>query len=219
MIFLKKILFLFLVTIVISSCNNSETETEQNNEQNQIEQLQEIVQDSLSIIGDNVNVREQPSTSATAVMKLQRGEAFQVLDKSPTYETVGTETDYWYRIEKKGEAVWVFGAFTSQNLNDNPQIIRVVYEGTEQGDYFHMTFSDEDNDISYDFGEAFWSGAADAVHHNFGQYDLKKDEKKYKGKTFDVTWKVVLQDTYAGEGLMESVKREIPIITNLKLVK
>ena len=216
---LKKILFLLSLSIFIASCNDNKTETQQTEQQVQIEQPQQIISKSLRIIGDNVNVREQPSTSAKAVTKLQKDESFDILDRTEGYETIGTETDYWYRIEKNGKAVWVFGAFTSQNLNDNPQTFRGIYEGTEQGDYFYMTFKDTEKEAGYDFGEAFWSGAEDAIHNNLEQYDLEKEADKYKGKTFEVTWKVVLQDTYAGEGLMESVKREIPVIMNLKLVE
>jgi hypothetical protein len=214
----KRILFLISLPIFIASCNDSETETQQTEQQVQIEQQQQIIGRSLRIIGDNVNVRERPSTSAKAVTKLQKDESFDILDMTEGYETIGTETDYWYRIEKDGKAVWVFGAFTSQNLNDNPQTFIGIYERAEQGDYFHMIFSDTQKEINYDFGEAFWLAEENTLH-NFEQYDLEKEEDKYKGKTFEVTMKVVLKDTYAGEGFMETVKREIPIITNLELVK
>lgn len=217
---LKKVLFLFLIAIILTNCDSRNSETQQTVQQTQIEQQQQqIINNTLMITGDNVNVRSQPSTDAKVVTKLQKDESFEILDKSEAYQTIGTETDYWYRIEKEGNPVWVFGAFTSQNLNDNPQTFIGIYDGTEQGDYFYMHFSDTENKTVYDFGEAFWAGDEAAVFHDFGKYDLEKDEAKYVGKTFEVTWKMVLQDTYKGEGFMESVKREIPLITNLKLIK
>lgn len=218
--FLKKGLFLFFISILLTNCDSSDAAKQQTAQQTQIKQpQQQTVNQTLVITGDNVNVRSEPSTDAKVVTKLQKDESFEILEKSESYQNIGTETDYWYKIEKAGESVWVFGAFTSQNLNDNPQTFTGIYDGTEQGDYFYLHFSDTEKETVYDFGEAFWSGKDAAVFHDFGQYDLEKDEAKYVGKTFEVTWKMVLQDTYKGEGLMESVKREIPIITNLKFIK
>jgi|AntRauTorckE5430_2_1112549.scaffolds.fasta_scaffold03581_2 hypothetical protein len=215
----NKMLLLLSLIILISSCNSGEAETQQIEEQIQIEEQQQVIGSSLNIIGDNVNVREQPSTSAKAMTKLQKGEAFDILDITDNYETIGIETDYWYRIEKNGKSVWVFGAFTSQNLNDNPQTVQAVYKGTEQGDYFHMTFSNAEKRIGYDFGEAFWSNSENAAANTFKQYGLEENEDKYEGKTFDITFKVVLQETYKGGGFMEGVIREVPVITNLELIK
>jgi hypothetical protein len=197
----------FLMLILLISCN------EPTEEQTTISQNQEIAQEvnhQLTVIGHNINLLTAPNGQPFG--QAQDGEVYEVLDATSNFETIGRETDFWYQVEKMGEKVWIFGAFTSKNLNDNAQVFQGIYSGSEWGDYFHLNFRTENDEFYMDFGEG-------ANYNNYGDYDLEKDEAKYKGKTFNITWKVLMTETYAGEGSMDLVEREVPYIVDLALVE
>jgi hypothetical protein len=221
----KKMLFLSLLLTIIGSCNDTTAETQEQETQQQ-EQEEEVIDNTIEIIGNNVNARDEPTTDSKVITQVNSGEIFDILDKTENYEMIGKQVDYWYEIEKGGKAVWVFGTFTSKNLIDNPNTLRGVFEGTEWGDYFYLSIreynseaTDNMGEISYAFGEALWLNSDGLRTHNFDKYDLVEEEEKYIGKIFDITWTVVVQDTYAGEGLMHIVQGPVPIITDLKLVE
>ncbi|MFK7950713.1 MAG: SH3 domain-containing protein [Saprospiraceae bacterium] len=217
---LLKISTLFLMLILIVSCGNEATEQQSEQQpQQESEQQQTDNQEALSpentlvIQGDKVNLRDKPTTLDSKVVgQVNSGETFVIKSSSDDFETIGKQVDYWYEIEKDGKSAWVFGAFTSRDLNNNPRTFRGVYDGTEWGDYFYLTFQVENKDFSMDFGEG-------ANHNDYGEYDLEEKEDEFKGKTFDVIWKVLMTETYAGEGSMEIVEREVPYIVDLQLVE
>lgn len=215
---------LLMACLTIMSCDSKEegSEITPNKEHITIEknegevaerQAETPLEDNqLKIIGDKVNIRNVAYTYSSKVIgQLKKGDIFNIKTMSDDLESIGQKTDFWYEIEKDGKSCWVFGAFTSKKLSENPQTTRCVYKGTEQGDYFYILFEKKDKDW-LDFGEGYGL-------NNFGSYKIVEDEKKYKGKTFDVTWKVILKETYAGEGIMETVERECPVILNLELVE
>lgn len=212
--------------VLFAGCNNTEAEEEDTFlegweqditvEQGVDDKIKTVTSSTnmLKITGSKVNIRNKASLKSSVINQVNTGEVFEIKGKTETEEIIGKQTDFWYKIEKDGESAWVFGAFTSKNLNDNEQTFTGIFDGTEQGDYFYIHFKEDRNgkEYSFDFGE----GGED---NNFGEYNLVKEESKYKGKTFEVTWKVKSRSTYAGEGSMDIVKREVPIIVNLKLIK
>jgi hypothetical protein len=87
---------------------NSNEIIEQKNESN-----------SLIILGNIVNIREKPSTTAKVIFKLKQGDDCILLEKGKS-ENIGDKTDYWYKINFNGKIGWVFGAYTS--LNTPPEV-------------------------------------------------------------------------------------------------
>lgn len=211
-----KTMVLIFVLLGIIGCNNTESQstTEQQTQQQEEAVKTTLSDDKLKIIGDKVNIRSAAAPSSKVIGQENTGATFKITDRSDVHEAIGQQTDYWYEIEREGKPAWVFGAFTSKNLNDNEQHFTGIYDGTEQGDHFHIYFIRQINDEKnwMDFGEGY-------LDNNFSKYDLIEDEEKYKGKKFEITWKVILKSTYAGEGSTELVEREAPVILNLKLVE
>ena len=200
---LKSIRFIVLLIacLAIISCDSKEesNETPQSEEVVTTQKVEDkldkpdetkaaasLGENQLKIIGDKVNVRNIASTYESKVLgQLKKGDVYEIKGMSTDLERVGKKTDFWYKIERNGKSCWVFGAFTSKKLSEHPQTTRAVYRGTEEGDYFYIFF-EEENEHYLDFGEG-------ANLNKFGDYKILMEEEKYKGKTFDVTWKVVLK--------------------------
>ncbi len=63
-------------------------------------------------LGDKVNVRAEPKTSATVVETLAKGAMVSVSERTKEHEKVGTVEDYWYKVETANKKTgWVFGQF------------------------------------------------------------------------------------------------------------
>jgi hypothetical protein len=125
---------------------------------------------------------------------------------------LGEKLIFGIRLKKWVKKFGFLERLLQKNLNDNAQVFQGIYSGSEWGDYFHLNFRTENDEFYMDFGEG-------ANYNNYGDYDLEKDEAKYKGKTFNITWKVLMTETYAGEGSMDLVEREVPYIVDLALVE
>lgn len=212
---ISKSIFL-LALIILMSCDNTTKEATEHQQSQPQQQSTELKTNQLKVIGNNINLLNKPSSGeGRPIGQAQDGEIYDLIGSSANFETIGRETDYWYAIEKMGEKVWIFGAYTSKNLNDNPQVFRGKYDGIENGDYFHLSFSEEvakDEYFTLDFGNA-------GDENNYGDYELETEEDKYKGRTFDVTWNVKPLNVYKGEGSMETEIREVPVIVDLKLIE
>jgi len=76
--------------------------------------ITEDVPESLLIIGNDIWVREIPSTGKV-VMKLNDGDLCEVLEKGK-YEEIRGMKDYWYKIRFNEKEGWVFGSQTSIKL-------------------------------------------------------------------------------------------------------
>jgi uncharacterized protein YgiM (DUF1202 family) len=69
--------------------------------------------------GNNVKVqaaagltmREQPGTSAKAIVIIPDGSTVKVIDKGNSEETISGKTSFWYKVEWSGRKGWVFGGF------------------------------------------------------------------------------------------------------------
>ena len=67
--------------------------------------------DYLTIEGSNIWIREYPTTG-DVIMKLNSGEICKVLKKDKK-EVINGISDFWYKIDYKGQIGWVFGSQTS----------------------------------------------------------------------------------------------------------
>lgn len=78
-------------------------------------ELETLREDQLSVIGNNVNVRDQPNVdSSTKLFQMFDGEIATILEKGELDEIGGT-TDYWYKVKSSnGNEGWVFGKFTNR---------------------------------------------------------------------------------------------------------
>ena len=62
----------------------------------------------LTIIGDNIWVRDFPSTGEV-IMKLNSGDKCEVLERGK-FEEIRNMYDYWYKIKCNGKIGWVYGS-------------------------------------------------------------------------------------------------------------
>lgn len=193
--------------------------------------------DGVTIEGKNVNVRAKASVTGKVVAQVNGGETYKQAAMSDFFETIGKQTDFWYKINLgEGQEGWVFGAFTNAKLSANPRTDRLKFEGVAMGDYYHLNFS-------WPGGRGFgWKcpqyymepeGFCDFGYggpHELSGYELELEvddseymelvpNPKYHQKMFDVTWKVLLGDAVKGEGSMETIEMETPQILAIKLVE
>ncbi len=92
--------------------------------------------------------------------------------------------------------------------------IRATYEGTDFGDYFHLSFRGP-NELYLDFADG---------NNDFGKYELYdsltfEENQKYVGKTFEIHWEYKISTFACCEGEMEAVTAKVPSITELKLIE
>lgn len=65
--------------------------------------------------GDNVNLRNSPSTSAQLAGRIDRHTVLIQLERSMDTMQIGDARDYWYRVASvTGETGWIFGSFVNQ---------------------------------------------------------------------------------------------------------
>ncbi len=91
--------------------------------------------------------------------------------------------------------------------------VKATYEGTDFGDYFHLTFMNSDGHY-IDFADG---------NNNFGDYELYdpitfEEQKRYVGKTFEIHWEFKKSQFLCCDGEMEPVTAKTPSITSLKLI-
>lgn len=103
--------------------------------------------------------------------------------------------------------------YVHERMKNVPNPVRAIYEGTEFGDYFHLSFR-----IPEDFYLDFADG-----DNNFSDYELFDSEsfesnKQYVGKTFEIHWEYKKSTFLCCDGEMETVVAEMPSIIQLKLI-
>jgi hypothetical protein len=183
---------------------------------------------------DKVKAYEKADSNAKVLIELPKGEQLEVVSKTPFFETIDKETDFWYQVKEKEKLVWIFGAFTNLNLNDNLQVLEAKYEGASMGDYFHLNFQSTDakKDAGWKrnsfglSGNGNWDfGYSEGLNH-LEDYNLALENEdtegnltnpQYKQKTFLIQWKVKLINTWAGDGELSSVRIEVPYIENISI--
>jgi hypothetical protein len=58
-----------------------------------------------------LRLRENPTTTSPALITLWKGYVVEVVKRSPSEETIGDMTDYWYYVNYKGLRGWVYGFY------------------------------------------------------------------------------------------------------------
>lgn len=126
---------LFLPVGFLISCNSAEAENDTEQNQEEVEQQQEPMQaeaelvdilpveqtvsgETLRMIGDKVNMRSEPTLKGEILVQLRINEVFDIKGKTSETSTIQKLTDYWYQIEKDGQKGWIFGALTTETLNE-----------------------------------------------------------------------------------------------------
>jgi len=73
------------------------------------------------VTGDNVNVRTEPNTNATVLLKLKKGAKVVVINRQDEEVTIGDKTGHWAYIDtgvkdKKGNTIkgWVFDVYLKE---------------------------------------------------------------------------------------------------------
>ena len=73
------------------------------------------------LTGDNVNVRTEPNTNATVLLKLKKGTKVVVINREDEEVTIGDKTGHWAYIDtgvkdKKGNTIkgWVFDVYLKE---------------------------------------------------------------------------------------------------------
>ena len=130
----KAFIILLFVSFLVS-CDSAEAEKDTQQEQEQEEQIQQstekvlafasvgevknaVAGETLRMIGDKVNMRSEPSLDGEILAQLRINEVFEIKGKTDATETIQTQTDYWYQIEKDGKDGWIFGALITETLNE-----------------------------------------------------------------------------------------------------
>lgn len=98
----------------------------------------------LYTLGDNVNIRSTPSTSATVVTKVEKFTEF-IVEEVGKKETINGNTDYWYKVKFNEIEGWIFGHFTSLRQEGRKTLI-LKYIAYDFSDYDYpamITFKDK----------------------------------------------------------------------------
>jgi uncharacterized protein YgiM (DUF1202 family) len=104
-------------TLPKTACDDLELEWSMQEEEEEF-----IEEETLRMIGDKVNLRSEPSTKSEIIEQLRINETFDIKEKTAELETLQSQTDYWYKIEKNGNIGWVFGALTTKTLNEKENV-------------------------------------------------------------------------------------------------
>jgi hypothetical protein len=95
-------------------------------------------------LGDNVNIRSNPSITATVVAKVENYTDFIVIEKG-VKEKINGNSDFWYNVKNNEVEGWVFGHFTSLRQAGRKTLV-LKYTKYDHWDYDYpamYTFEDK----------------------------------------------------------------------------
>ena len=77
-----------------------------------------------------MRVRKAPQVTAEEVTRLKLGTVVNVIARSANQDTVGSKTDYWYRVNlPNGQSGWLFGGLLRDYaVAQRPQLLREIIE-------------------------------------------------------------------------------------------
>ncbi|MFO7848688.1 MAG: SH3 domain-containing protein [Spirochaetia bacterium] len=132
---------------------------------------------------DGLAVRENPSTSSERIYRMKKGLEIKILKKMDKEETVGSNTDYWYRIlTKDGVTGYSFGHYLNvYNVDAAP----VEEEGPDLSrvkEVLTQTYRPEDLEEMKEKGHI----NLEKFSRDYGFFP-DPEEKSFKIKTFDYT--------------------------------
>ncbi len=73
------------------------------------------VNKTYSLFGDNVNLREKPSTTSKELTRLRIGFEVKIIAKTAVIFESGNSKTYWYEVEYKGQKGFIPGKFIAYN--------------------------------------------------------------------------------------------------------
>lgn len=121
---MKKLYVISLtLAVFIISCNsasdnkNDNADIKKSAEKETVEET-EKESDVLVIEGENIWVRNKPSTGEV-VMKLNNGDKCKIIEKGKK-EQIRDMVDYWYKISYNDKEGWVFGSQTNLKTGEQP---------------------------------------------------------------------------------------------------
>lgn len=187
------------------------------------------VEASFSIRGENVNVRAEADPGSKVLFQVSTGDAVEKVGESTFFETIGKLSDFWYKIRMDGKEGWIFGAFTSQKLSEHSRKDEMIFRGAGMGDYYHCSFdwADESSreghgwkcERYYTNAEGNWDFGYGGNSESISGFQLSIDGESntaLEGKRFMVEWGVEMNNTWEGDGSMETIEMEVPVIHSLE---
>ncbi|MEI7015028.1 SH3 domain-containing protein [Leptospira licerasiae] len=88
-----------------------------------------IFAEEIVIIGDKVNVRENPNKNSKIVKTVLIGETFTILEESSFFEIINVRKAKWYKISNSSFQGWVFGGYTSKYTELSIQELATIGRG------------------------------------------------------------------------------------------
>ena len=102
-----------------------------------------------------MRARRAPQVTAEEIMRLKLGAVVNAVARSPSQDTIGGKTDYWYRVNlSNGQTGWLFGGLLlDYNAREREEILLQVIEARVKAE--NTDFSDR---------QEIYNLAADAIN-------------------------------------------------------
>lgn len=88
-----------------------------------------LLAEEVVIIGDKVNVRENPNKNSKIINSVLIGETFTILDESGSFEIINARKAKWYKISNPSFVGWIFGGYTSKYTELNVKELAAIGRG------------------------------------------------------------------------------------------
>ncbi len=89
-------------------------------------QIETTSNKKITIVGNKVNLREEPNTQKNVIRQFNEGQAVTLLEKGQQ-ETIKECTDFWYKVQSENQIGWVFGKFTSESISTDCKTSGLLY--------------------------------------------------------------------------------------------
>lgn len=197
------LLIIIVTTIFLTQCQENKDQVIDNTE------ITDIHTDTLKTEEKTTEVIDTVITKDTIPEKVDS------IKKPTTYPKPWVAKDFLIDYPKGYEKELLMDMeYIIENWQNTPNPLIAFYKGNDIGDYFHLSFEDE-NGNPYDFGSG---------NNSFGEYKLYNkesldDNPKYLNKKFKVFWDMKASSYPCCSGEYDMVKTLQPSITKLELVK
>lgn len=123
------------------------------------------------ILGDNVNVRDQPNTSGKKIAKLQAGDGVHILEQTDGSLRVDGLDDYWLKVEFKlngaFQSGYIWGGLVSdqaQEVSDGAMFLAGTRKWTEDDGFLVRCMVVKDHEILAQIDLSAGMGWAEETH-------------------------------------------------------
>lgn len=195
----SKSFYLFLFILFVS-CNNPSTESNKSDSNN------ETKEDRNKAKTDTIQNLSEAKTDSILNEKTENEELISVQQWKTEDFIVSKQFKSSATVKRNIE-------YTREDWKNVKSPFIATFQGTDIGDYFHLTFEDAKGKI-YDFGFG---------ENQLGDYELYKEpddpNPKYLGKTFKIYWNWKVTTFPCCDGEYDQVEAYLPAITRLELVE